>query len=117
MDACVFMAAMANGAMSICIYNAERDRHLLELTRLLSSEQWQPLTLTPYVQGRVHIPLKWLKGKPHQTLLGNDGLIDKIRFFVLREFDIGGARRSLCNFENDVICKAGRFFARPLNLE
>ena len=33
----------------------------------------------------------------------HDGLANKLQFFVLREFDIGGTRRSLRSFENDVI--------------
>lgn len=37
----------------------------------------------------------------------HEGLINKVRFFVLREFDIGGTRRSLRSFENDVIRPVG----------
>ena len=70
-DACVFMAATVNGAMSMCAYNAERDRHLLQPIRLRSGERWQPLALAPDAQGHVHIPLKWLKGKPRQASMGN----------------------------------------------
>ena len=37
----------------------------------------------------------------------HDGLINKLRFFVLREFEIGGTRMSLRSFENDVIRQLG----------
>ena len=70
-DACVFMAATLDGAMSMCAYNAERDRHLLKPIRLRNGEQWQPLALAPDAQGHVHIPLKWLKGKLRQASMGH----------------------------------------------
>jgi hypothetical protein len=33
----------------------------------------------------------------------HDGIVAKLRFFVVRRFDIGGSRRSLYSFENSVI--------------
>ena len=68
-DACVFMAATVDGPMSMCAYNADRDRFLLQPIRLNSGETWQPLAVSPDAQGEVRIPLKWLKGKPRELAL------------------------------------------------
>ena len=68
-DACVFMAATVDGPMSMCAYNADRDRFLLKPILLVSGETWQPLTVTPSANGEIKIPLKWLKGKPRKAAL------------------------------------------------
>ena len=68
-DACVFMAATVDGPMSMCAYNAERDRFLLKPIRLASGETWQPLAVTPSANGEIKIPLKWLKGKPREAAM------------------------------------------------
>lgn len=68
-EACVFMAATVDGAMSMCAYNAERDRFLLKPIRLASGETWQPLAVTPGANGEIKIPLKWLKGKPREAAM------------------------------------------------
>ena len=68
-EACVFMAATVDGPMSMCAYNADRDRFLLQPIRLNSGETWQPLAISPDAQGEVRIPLKWLKGKPRELAL------------------------------------------------
>ncbi len=68
-DACVFMAATAEGPMSMCQYNAERERILLKPIVLASGETWQPLAVAPDANGEVKIPLKWLKGKPREAAL------------------------------------------------
>jgi 7,8-dihydro-6-hydroxymethylpterin dimethyltransferase len=68
-DACVFMAATVDGPVSMCAYNAERDTYLLKPIRLANGETWQPLAVAPNAQGEVHIPLKWLKGKPREAAL------------------------------------------------
>ncbi len=68
-DACVFMAATVDGTMSMCAYNAERDRFLLKPIHLASGETWQPLAVTRSVNGEIKIPLKWLKGKPREAAL------------------------------------------------
>ena len=70
-DACVFMAATVDGPMSMCAYNAERDRFLLKPIRLASGETWQPLAVTPSANGEIRIPLKWLKGKPREVALAD----------------------------------------------
>ncbi len=70
-DACVFMAATVDGPMSMCAYNAERDRFLLKPIRLASGETWQPLAVTPSANGEIKIPLKWLKGKPREAALAD----------------------------------------------
>ena len=70
-DACVFMAATVEGLMSMCAYNAERDRFLLKPIRLASGETWQPLAVTPSANGEIKIPLKWLKGKPREAALAD----------------------------------------------
>jgi 7,8-dihydro-6-hydroxymethylpterin dimethyltransferase len=68
-DACVFMAATVDGPMSMCAYNAERDRYLLKPILLANGETWQPLAVAPDARGEIKIPLKWLKGKPRETAL------------------------------------------------
>jgi hypothetical protein len=68
-EACVFMAATVDGPMSMCAYNAERDRYLLKPIRLANGDTWQPLAVAPNEQGEVRIPLKWLKGKPREAAL------------------------------------------------
>jgi 7,8-dihydro-6-hydroxymethylpterin dimethyltransferase len=68
-DACVFMAATAEGPMSMCQYNAERERILLKPIVLASGETWQPLAVSPDANGEIKIPLKWLKGKPREAAL------------------------------------------------
>jgi molybdenum cofactor biosynthesis enzyme MoaA len=70
-DACVFMAATVDGPMSMCAYNAERDRFLLKPIRLASGETWQPLAVTPGANGEIKIPLKWLKGKPREVAMSS----------------------------------------------
>jgi 7,8-dihydro-6-hydroxymethylpterin dimethyltransferase len=68
-DACVFMAATAEGPMSMCQYNAERERILLQPIVLASGETWQPLAVAPDANGEIRIPLKWLKGKPREAAM------------------------------------------------
>ncbi|MGA8513226.1 MAG: radical SAM protein [Burkholderiaceae bacterium] len=68
-DACVFMAATAQGPMSMCAYNAERESILRKPIVLATGETWQPLALAPDQHGEVRIPLKWLKGKPREAAL------------------------------------------------
>ena len=70
-DACIFMAATVDGPVSMCAYNAERDRYLLKPLQLRDGRQWQPLAVAPNAQGEVHIPLKWLKGKPRRESLAD----------------------------------------------
>ena len=66
-DACVFMAATAEGPMSMCAYNAEREHILLKPIILANGETWQPLAVSPDKNGEIKIPLKWLKGKPRDA--------------------------------------------------
>jgi 7,8-dihydro-6-hydroxymethylpterin dimethyltransferase len=68
-EACVFMAATAEGPMSMCAYNAERERILLKPIVLASGETWQPLAVAPDASGEIRIPLKWLKGKPREAAM------------------------------------------------
>jgi 7,8-dihydro-6-hydroxymethylpterin dimethyltransferase len=68
-DACVFMAATAEGPMSMCAYNAERERILLKPIVLSNGETWQPLAVSPDANGDIRIPLKWLKGKPREAAM------------------------------------------------
>jgi hypothetical protein len=63
------MASTASGLMSMCTYNAERDRHLLKPILLKNGQVFQPLAIAPNAQGEVLIPLKWLKGRPRQEAL------------------------------------------------
>jgi 7,8-dihydro-6-hydroxymethylpterin dimethyltransferase len=69
LDACVFMAAGVSGLMSMCAYNAERDRHLLTPIILNDGTHWLPLAAPINANGEVIIPLKWLKGKSRQQAL------------------------------------------------
>jgi 7,8-dihydro-6-hydroxymethylpterin dimethyltransferase len=77
-DACVFMAATAEGPMSMCAYNAERERILLKPIVLSSGETWQPLAVAPDADGNVHIPLKWLKGKPRESAMNQRANLEEI---------------------------------------
>ncbi|HEU5294716.1 MAG TPA: hypothetical protein VFU71_07995, partial [Burkholderiaceae bacterium] len=63
--ACVFMAITQDGPLSMCAFNAQRDRFLL---RPLATAQgpWQPLRV-PAGEGAV--PIKWLKGRPREQAL------------------------------------------------
>ncbi len=70
-DACVFMAATVDGPVSMCAYNAERDRWLLQPLQLRDGRHWQPLAVAANAQGEVHIPIKWLKGKPRRASLAD----------------------------------------------
>jgi 7,8-dihydro-6-hydroxymethylpterin dimethyltransferase len=77
-DACVFMAATAEGPMSMCAYNAERERILLKPIVLSSGETWQPLAVAPDADGSVRIPLKWLKGKPREAAMNQRANLEEI---------------------------------------
>ena len=48
-DACVFMAATVDGPMSMCAYNAERDRYLLKPIQRANGSLWQPLAAAHHV--------------------------------------------------------------------
>ena len=69
LDACVFMAATAEGPMSMCTYNAERERILRNPVMLANGETWQPLAVAPDSNGEIRIPLKWLKGRPREVAM------------------------------------------------
>lgn len=64
-NACVFMAITQDGPLSMCAFNAQRDRFLL---RPLATAQgpWQPLRTPP--AGR-ETPIQWLKGRPREQAL------------------------------------------------
>ena len=68
-DACVFMAATVDGPMSMCAYNAQRERLLLRPIRLANGQTWQPLALAPQSGGEVRFPLKWLKGRSREAAM------------------------------------------------
>jgi 7,8-dihydro-6-hydroxymethylpterin dimethyltransferase len=76
-EACVFMASSVNGLMSMCTYNAERDRHLLKPIVLKSGAVFQPLAISPNAQGEVVIPMKWLKGRPRKEALASRALAQR----------------------------------------
>ena len=67
-DACVFMAATVDGPMSMCAYNAERDRLLLKPIERNDGSLWQPLAAVAGRNGEVRIPVKWLKGKSRASV-------------------------------------------------
>lgn len=69
LDACVFMAATAEGPLSMCAYNAERERILRKPVVLANGETWQPMAVAPDANGEIKIPLKWLKGKPREAAM------------------------------------------------
>lgn len=62
-DACVFMAATVDGPMSMCAYNADRDRFLLKPIARTDGSVWQPIAAAADRNGEVRLPVKWLKGK------------------------------------------------------
>ena len=73
-EACVFMAMTQDGPLSMCAYNAQRDKFLL---RPLQTSQgpWQPLA-TGHTPGHepghaamATMPIKWLKGRPRAAAL------------------------------------------------
>ena len=66
-DACVFMAATVDGPMSMCAYNAQRDRFLLKPIQHADGSVWQPLAVAADRNGEVRLPVKWLKGKSRAT--------------------------------------------------
>ena len=68
LDACVFMAATVDGPMSMCAYNAERDRFLLKPIKRSDGSLWQPLAAVAGRNGEVRIPVKWLKGKSRASV-------------------------------------------------
>ncbi len=70
-DACVFMAATVDGPMSMCAYNAERDRFLLKPIERADGSVWQPLAAAADANGEVRLPVKWLKGKSRASLKGS----------------------------------------------
>jgi 7,8-dihydro-6-hydroxymethylpterin dimethyltransferase len=76
LDACVFMASTAEGPMSMCAHNAERERLLRKPILLANGETWQPLAMAPNANGEVKIPLKWLKGKPRELAMSKPAPAD-----------------------------------------
>ena len=67
-DACVFMAATVDGPMSMCAYNAERDRFLLKPIARADGSVWHPLAAAANANGEVRLPVKWLKGKSRASV-------------------------------------------------
>jgi 7,8-dihydro-6-hydroxymethylpterin dimethyltransferase len=65
-QACVFMAITQDGPLSMCAYNAQRDRYLLKPLST-SKGQWQPLAVDPTVVAS--FPIKWLKGRSRAAAL------------------------------------------------
>ena len=65
-DACVFMAITQDGPLSMCAYNARRDRYLLR-PLATANGQWQPLaTSTGPISS---FPIKLLKGRAREGWL------------------------------------------------
>jgi 7,8-dihydro-6-hydroxymethylpterin dimethyltransferase len=62
--ACVFMAITQDGPLSMCAYNAQRDRYLLQPLKTAQGE-WQPLATDSTVVAS--FPIKWLKGRSRQA--------------------------------------------------
>lgn len=67
-DACVFMAITQDGPLSMCAYNAQRDRYLLRPLRTTRG-LWQPLP--EGYEAVATFPIKWLKGRPRAAALRN----------------------------------------------
>lgn len=63
-DACVFMAMTQDGPLSMCAFNAQRDRYLLRPLQTAAG-LWQPLRAGD--DGVRTFPIKWLKGRPRQA--------------------------------------------------
>jgi 7,8-dihydro-6-hydroxymethylpterin dimethyltransferase len=69
-DACVFMAITQDGPISMCAYNAQRDRWLLQPLRIAQGGVWQPLLGDAgHAGSTVVIPLKHLKGRAREAAL------------------------------------------------
>ena len=65
-DACVFMAITQDGPLSMCAYNARRDRYLLR-PLAMAEGSWQPLRASS--DAAPTFPIKWLKGRQRETWL------------------------------------------------
>ena len=69
-DACVFMAMTQHGPLSMCAFNAQRDRFLLQPLQTAKGT-WQPLR--PGHSGVQTFPVKWLKGRSRAAALRQRG--------------------------------------------
>jgi 7,8-dihydro-6-hydroxymethylpterin dimethyltransferase len=69
LEACVFMAAGADGLMPMCEYNAQRDDYLLKPLTLAPLAQDKPALVRSDPQGLVRYPIKYLKGRSRQAAL------------------------------------------------
>ena len=74
-DACIFMVATADGPLSMCLHNAQRDRHLLKPLPVQHGEVvtfWHPLngklTLGKPVIDGVAATRKTARGRTRQEL-------------------------------------------------
>lgn len=65
-DACVFMAMTQHGPLSMCLYNAQRDRFLLQPLQTAAGT-WQPLRWA--ADGGRGVPVKLLKGRAREAAL------------------------------------------------
>ncbi|MCH9046937.1 MAG: radical SAM protein [SAR324 cluster bacterium] len=89
-ETCVFMAATADGPLSMCVYNAKRDAHILKPLRIASDtghRTWNPLAgRLPADGGKAApppasaanpaaLPLRYLKGRTRQRML-EDRMLD-----------------------------------------
>jgi 7,8-dihydro-6-hydroxymethylpterin dimethyltransferase len=63
-DACVFMAITQDGPLSMCAFNAQRDKYLLQPLKTQAGT-WQPLR----EEAVPTFPIKWLKGKHRAAAL------------------------------------------------
>ena len=76
LDACVFMAMTQDGPLSMCAYNAQRDRYLLK-PLATSTGVWEPLRQAAYrlpadpgsVSNLPAVPIRWLKGRSRAAAL------------------------------------------------
>ena len=70
-ESCVFMVATANGPLSMCVHNAERDTHIFAPSRIETADGpqwWNPATGTVGIAAvempaPAEMPLKRLKGR------------------------------------------------------
>lgn len=65
-EVCVFMAITQDGPLSMCAFNARRDRYLLR-PLATAGGPWQPLTAS--IGGAPTFPIKLLKGRSREAWL------------------------------------------------
>lgn len=87
-DACAFMVATSDGPLSMCLHNAQRDRHLLKVLPMTIGgvqKYWNPLTGKLDERetrvGAVQLTRRTARGRVRQALL--DGAVERLAPVVI----------------------------------